>query len=145
MPAAAARESQTPPGVSARARGGTAGTVLPAAPPVLAGDTARQYSTLLRPYVAVLAFPGTDQVWPDTSRRRFASLLASAASVTNLQHKQPDSKQAAGGAMARRDAWLARQAAEAIIVWDGVDANVGRTVRSFQDHLGEDEVWLVEP
>jgi ribonuclease HI/uncharacterized phage-like protein YoqJ len=97
------------------------------------------------PYVAVLAFPGMEQVWPDASRQRFAKLLASASATTTLQQKQPDSKQAVGGALARRDAWLARHASDAIIVWDGDDAGVGRSVRSFQDHLGEDEVWVLEP
>jgi uncharacterized phage-like protein YoqJ len=97
------------------------------------------------PYVVVLAFPGMEQVWPDASRQRFAKLLASASATTTLQQKQPDSKQAVGGALARRDAWLARHASEAIIVWDGDDAGVGRSVRSFQDHLGEDEVWVLEP
>jgi hypothetical protein len=97
------------------------------------------------PYVAVLAFPGMELVWPDASRQRFAKLLASASATTTLQQKQPDSKQAVGGALARRDAWLARHGSEAIIVWDGDDAGVGRSVRSFQDHLGEDEVWVLEP
>jgi hypothetical protein len=97
------------------------------------------------PYVAVLAFPGIEQVWPNASKQRFAALLASALATTTLQQKQPDSRQAVGGALARRDAWLARQANEAIIVWDGKDGGVGRTVRSFQDHLGEDEVWVLEP
>ncbi|MEA2685076.1 MAG: hypothetical protein QOE93_271, partial [Actinomycetota bacterium] len=43
------------------------------------------------------------------------------------------------------DAWLARHAHEAIVVWDGHDAIVGRTVRALQDALGEDEVWVVTP
>ena len=43
------------------------------------------------------------------------------------------------------DAWLGRHGAEAIVVWDGEDPAVGRTVRSLQDHLGEDEVWVLEP
>jgi ribonuclease HI len=97
------------------------------------------------PYVGVLAFPGMDEVWPAASRDRFAKLLAAAASQIVLQHNKPTSKQGAGGALARRDAWLTRNSAEAIVVWDREDAAVGRTVRSFQDRLGEDEVWIVEP
>jgi uncharacterized phage-like protein YoqJ len=97
------------------------------------------------PYVGVLAFPGMDEVWPAASRERFTRLLGGAASQILLQHKQPTSKQAAGGAFARRDAWLTRNSVEAIVVWDGEDPAVGRTVRSFQDRLGEDEVWIVEP
>jgi hypothetical protein len=30
-------------------------------------------------------------------------------------------------------------------VWDGADPIVGRMVRSLQDHVGEDEVWLLAP
>jgi ribonuclease HI len=97
------------------------------------------------PYVAVLAFPEPDSVWPLASRQSFAKLLASAAGVVTLQKNKPATKQAAGGALARRDAWLGRHGAEAIVVWDGEDPAVGRTVRSLQDHLGEDEVWVLEP
>jgi hypothetical protein len=97
------------------------------------------------PYVAVLAFPEPDSVWPLASRQSFAKLLASAAGVVTLQKNKPATKQAAGGARARRDAWLGRHGAEAIVVWDGEDPAVGRTVRSLQDHLGEDEVWVLEP
>jgi uncharacterized phage-like protein YoqJ len=97
------------------------------------------------PYVAVLAFPGVERVWPDSSRRKFAQLLAAASATIVLQSKVPESKQTAGGALARRNAWLARHADEAIVVWDGDDAAIGRIVRSLQDHLGEEQVWILEP
>jgi ribonuclease HI len=97
------------------------------------------------PYVAVLAFPGVDEVWPAASRRHFAQLLDRASDAITLQRKKPDSRQAAGGALARRDAWLARHAAEALAVWDGEDGAVGRAVRTLQDHLGEEDVWVLEP
>jgi hypothetical protein len=97
------------------------------------------------PYVAVLAFPGMDQVWSAAGRQRFAQLLEGAQATIVLQSKKPQSKQAAGGALARRDAWLARYAVEAVVVWDGVDAAVGRTVRALQDHVGEEAVWVLEP
>ncbi len=97
------------------------------------------------PYVAVLPYPEPDSVWPEAGRQRFATLLASADRVIVLQKNKPATKQAAGGALARRDAWLGRHGAEAIVVWDGEDPAVGRTVRSLQDHLGEDEVWVLEP
>jgi hypothetical protein len=58
--------------------------------------------------------------------------------------RRPETKQAAGGALARRDAWLARNAHEAVVVWDGDDARLGRQVRSLQDQLGDD-VWVVDP
>jgi ribonuclease HI/uncharacterized phage-like protein YoqJ len=97
------------------------------------------------PYVAVLPFPGLDEVWPAASRLRFAQLLDRARSAITLQHMKPESRQAAGGALARRDAWLARHATEAVAVWDGEDAAVGRAVRSLRDHLGEEDVWVLEP
>jgi ribonuclease HI len=97
------------------------------------------------PYVAVLAFPEPEGVWPQASRQHFTDLLGSADGVITLQRHKPATKQAAGGALARRDAWLARHGAEAIVVWNGEDPAVGRTVRSLQDHLGEDEVWVLEP
>lgn len=97
------------------------------------------------PYIAVLAYPDPDRVWAAPNRARFADLLAGASSARTLQRGAPETRQAAGGALARRDAWLARHADEALVVWDGDDASVGRLVRSLQDHLGEDQVWIVEP
>jgi len=97
------------------------------------------------PLLAVLAFPGVDEVWPAPSRQRFAELLAAATHTLTLQARRPTSKQQAGAALARRDEWLARNSAEALVVWDGNDANVGRTVRSLQDHLGEEQVWVLDP
>ncbi len=97
------------------------------------------------PYVAVLAFPGHDEVWPAPARERYRRLLEGAKAQVLLQAKVPDSKQKVGAALARRDAWLARHAHEAVAVWDGEDAAVGRQVRSLQDNLGEEEVWVVEP
>ena len=97
------------------------------------------------PYVAVLAFPGQDAVWPADARERFARLLDKADAQVLLQSKAPRGKQAAVAALTRRDAWLARHAAEAVVVWDGDDAPVGRLVRSLRDHVGEDDVWVVDP
>jgi uncharacterized phage-like protein YoqJ len=97
------------------------------------------------PYVAVLAFPGQERAWPEASRTRFDELVADAAEVRTLQQRAPTSKQTAAGAFSRRDAWIARAAAEAIVVWDGKDAAIGKALRSLQDHLGEEQVWVVEP
>ncbi len=97
------------------------------------------------PYVAVLPYPDPDSQWPSTSRTAFRALLDGAQSTVVLQAKPPATKQLAGMALRRRDAWLARHAHEAVAVWDGKDAAVGRTVRSLQDALGEDEVWIVAP
>ena len=57
----------------------------------------------------------------------------------------PETKQKAGAALARRDAWLARNGHEALLVWDHEEPFVGKVFRSLQDHLGEEEVWVVEP
>jgi hypothetical protein len=97
------------------------------------------------PYVAVLPYPDPDSVWPPLSQERFRSLLDGAASTVLLQMKKPETKQKAGASLARRDAWLYRHADEGVAVWDGADPIVGRMVRSLQDHVGEDEVWLLEP
>ena len=97
------------------------------------------------PYVAVLAFPGQDAVWPSDVREHFQHLLDKAHAQVLLQAKAPENRQAVAGAMSRRDAWLARNAAEAIIVWDGADPAVGRTVRTLKEHLGEEEVWVLDP
>ncbi len=97
------------------------------------------------PYVVALAFAGVDKVWPDRSRRRFGELTTGARATIILERKLPDSRQAVGAAMARRDAWLSRNVDEAIVVWDGRDPPVGKTVRTLQDHLGEEQVWILEP
>jgi ribonuclease HI len=97
------------------------------------------------PYVAVLPYPEQDSVWPAASRDRYRRLLEGAQATMELQDKRPDTKQQAGAALARRDNWLARNADEAVAVWDGEDQFVGRFVRSLQDHVGEDEVWLLAP
>jgi ribonuclease HI len=97
------------------------------------------------PYLAVLPYPDPDALWPERSRKHFRALVAGALDTIVLQDRAPTSRQAAAGALARRDAWLARQAAEAIVVWDGKDPGVGRLERSFRDHLGEEEVWVLTP
>ena len=84
-------------------------------------------------------------MWPRLSRDRYDRLLRGARGQVLLQAKAPDTRQAAGGALARRDAWLARHAHEAVVVWDGDDAAVGRFVRNLRDQLGEEEVWVLEP
>ena len=97
------------------------------------------------PYVAVLAFPRLDERWPEASRRRFRDLVDGADETVTLQAVQPDTTATASAAFRRRDAWLGRHADEAVVVWDGVDGLVGRTVRSLSDELGEEGVWVVSP
>lgn len=84
------------------------------------------------PYVAVLAHPDPDKVWPATSRDRFAALLADAVQVVTLDPAPPASKVEAGRAMGRRDAWITAQADAAVVVWDGVDPRLGRTVAELE-------------
>jgi hypothetical protein len=97
------------------------------------------------PYAAVLPYPDPDSVWPAESRARFRELLAGAKGQVLLQAKAPPTRQQAGAALRRRDAWLARNAHEAVVVWDEDDADVGRLVRSLRDALGEDDVWVIPP
>jgi uncharacterized phage-like protein YoqJ len=96
------------------------------------------------PLVAVLPYPRPESVWSDAQRERFRHLRDLARDVITLQKAEPTSKQKAGAALARRDAWLARNADEALLVWDGQDAALGKLFRSLEDHLGED-VWVVDP
>ena len=97
------------------------------------------------PYVAVLAFPDQESVWPPASQERYRALLDGAAGTVLLSAKAPGTKARAGAALARRDAWLARAADEAVAVWDGEEPAVARLVRSLQDHVGEEEVWVLSP
>jgi ribonuclease HI/uncharacterized phage-like protein YoqJ len=97
------------------------------------------------PYVVVLPFPDAESKWPRATQERFRSLVSGASDVVLLDARAPSSPQSLRGAFARRDAWLARNADEALVVWDGFDPLVGRIVRSLRDHVGEDEVWVVEP
>jgi uncharacterized phage-like protein YoqJ len=97
------------------------------------------------PLVVVLPYPEADKPWPPAARTRFAELVASADVVVTLEAKAPTTKQLAGAALARRDAWLAQQVNSAVVVWDHEDDLVGRLVRSLEDHLGPEQVLLVHP
>ncbi len=96
------------------------------------------------PYVLVLPYPDPHLVWPQTEQAEFGRLVEGAQDVITLQKKAPEDKQKARGAIGRRDAWFARNAKEAVIVWDNDDADVGRLVRSMQDSLGELDVWVLD-
>ncbi|MDQ6799136.1 MAG: ribonuclease HI, partial [Actinomycetota bacterium] len=97
------------------------------------------------PFVAVLAYPEPDTMWPAESKVRFRRLLEGAVATVVLETKSPATRQQAGAALRRRDAWLTRNAAEALVVWDGNGPEVGRLVRSLNDSLGEADVWVVAP
>ena len=96
------------------------------------------------PFVAVLAHPGTETQWSTGFQRRFGELQDSASGVVLLERKVPENRQKAGAALSRRDAWLARVADEAVLVWDGQDPTLSRLAHSLEDHLGDD-VWILEP
>ncbi len=96
------------------------------------------------PFVAVLAHPDQERPWSAGTRQRFQELRDAATDVVLLERKVPENRQKAGAALARRDAWLARHADEAVLVWDRKDPMLSRLARSLDDHLGED-VWILEP
>jgi ribonuclease HI len=110
--------------------------------PVLGIEAA---ASLELPYVCVLPYPAMESVWRKESQELHRSLLAGAREVVTVGRSTPSSKQAAGGALRRRDDWLAKHAKQAIVVWDGRDSAVGATVRSLNDRLGSDSVEVFEP
>jgi len=97
------------------------------------------------PYVVVLPYPDPEQPWPAPARDHFRELRAGAVDVITLDHTAPGSRERAAGALARRDDWLARHVAEALLVWNRTDGSLARLHRSLVDHLGEEEVWVLEP
>lgn len=96
------------------------------------------------PFVAVLAFPDPSAVWPKAAQQRFDELLDVAADVIILQDKVPDSKPKIAGALKRRDAWISRNAHEAVVIWDRKDGGIGAAVRALETGLGDD-VWILDP
>ena len=95
------------------------------------------------PYEAILPFPHSESRWPSDSQKRFRSLVDQARKVRTLERKTPDSNQKVAGSFRRREAWIRRNADEAIVVWDGKDRAIGKSVRSLQDDLGEENVWVI--
>jgi uncharacterized phage-like protein YoqJ len=107
----------------------------------LAAEAARKAGV---PYVAVQPYPAPESQWPSSSQDRYADLIRHAGAAVLLERTPPDSKQKFGAALARRDAWLAKHADEALVVWDGKDPALGKLVRSLEEKLGDD-VWIVDP
>jgi ribonuclease HI/uncharacterized phage-like protein YoqJ len=96
------------------------------------------------PYVAVQPYPAPERQWPSSSQDQYAELIRHAGAAVLLERTAPDSKQKFGAALARRDAWLAKHADEAVVVWDGQDPALGKLVRTLEDKLA-DEVWIIDP
>jgi uncharacterized phage-like protein YoqJ len=97
------------------------------------------------PFYAVLPYPDPESVWPAAAQASYRKLLDAAEGKVLLQNRKPSSRVQAGAALSRRDAWLARNADEAVAVWNGDDPAVGKQVRSLRDQLGEEDVWVVAP
>lgn len=91
------------------------------------------------PVVVVLPFPDPDKPWPPASRRRFSQVLDRAAAVVQLERKTPDTNAKVGAALRRRDAWLARQLDEALVLSDGAGP-MNALVKMLTAQLGDD-VW----
>jgi hypothetical protein len=74
----------------------------------------------------------------------YRRLLDRAEDVVLLQKKAVRSPGDVRRAMGQRDAWLTRAADGAIVVWDGRDALLAKTVRTLEKEVG-DEVWILDP
>jgi ribonuclease HI/uncharacterized phage-like protein YoqJ len=96
------------------------------------------------PFVAVLAHPDPDSVWPAESRRRYRELVDKAVACITLSATKPTSKQAAGMASGRRNDWLIAHADAAIVVWDRKSSDLRGIATALERQL-PDEVWIVEP
>lgn len=97
----------------------------------------------LVPFIAVLPFRDFGAAWPPESRRRYRDLLGRARDVITLRDETVESRVAAGRLLRARDDWMARQAAEAIVVWDGHDPSVGKIVRAWEQTFDAD-LWVLE-
>ena len=96
------------------------------------------------PYVAVLPFPNPDVVWPAASRATFRLLVDAAHETIVLSDKTPPSKQAAGAAIRKRNAWLIAHADGALAVWDGHDRTLRDDIHALERKL-PDDVWIITP
>jgi ribonuclease HI len=97
------------------------------------------------PFVAAPAHLGVDAVWPAASKARYRALVDQAIGEVVFDPRVPTSKQQSGGMTARRDAWLARNAAAAVVVHDGDDEATEKRLASLVVQLGEENVLQVSP
>ena len=96
------------------------------------------------PVAVVLPYPDPAVSWPAAGRARFDHLRNAATREVVLEADVPPDNVGKVESLGRRDAWLARFCDEALVVWDGRDVALGRLVRSLVDHLGEDQVVVVD-
>ncbi|MDH4117673.1 MAG: SLOG family protein [Acidimicrobiia bacterium] len=96
-------------------------------------------------YVAVLAHPDYDSAWPEATKRRFRHLIDGAAEVLTLDRSRPSDRRQLAASYGRRDAWLTKNADEAIVVWNGSDGPVDQTRRKLATAIGEENVWTLDP
>ena len=96
------------------------------------------------PYVAVFAFPDPDSVWPSSSRATFRLLADAAHDTIVLSPSKPATKQAAGIAIGKRNAWLAANADAALVVWNGTDRALRDDVKALERTI-PDAVWIIAP
>lgn len=96
------------------------------------------------PYVAVLPFPDAHLRAAASDRARVADLLGRAREVVTLEKKVPTDRAGLAASLGRRDAWLARVADEAVLVWDEVDERFAKLHRGLDAHLGA-ELLVLHP
>lgn len=96
-------------------------------------------------YMVVQAFPQMEEQWPKRTRDVFQRLVGGAAEVLTLDKGKPEGRQKLAASFARRDAWLRQNVDEAVVVWDGGDSFLAKKIRSINDELGEENVWIVDP
>lgn len=96
------------------------------------------------PFIVIQPWPNPESVWPRMTKEHYLRLLGRAAGKVQLEKTVPDGKAKLAAALSRRDGWLAKQADEAVVVWDGKDAILAKLVRTLEDKL-TDDVWIIDP
>ncbi len=94
------------------------------------------------PFVAVLPFPDPETKWPRHAQQHFHELLRKAADIVRLERKVPVDARGAGQALDRRNGWLRKVATEAVVVWDGQEPRVKKTLAAFERDR-PDDVWVI--
>lgn len=92
------------------------------------------------PFALALAHRGVDAVWSAATRERFNALREKALVEVVFDDRKPTSKQQAGAMASRRDAWLAKNVDEAVVVHDGEDDRTEKTLAALTVQLGDDHI-----